>query len=272
MPSPFPGMDPYLEDPHLWPGFHSKFMNVLHESLNDRILPDYYADIEERVYITDEYDLGRKFIIPDIRIIPSGRRTGSVRSQPVLSTGGAAVCEPIEFADPLIDDEVHEPYVRIVERRSKRVITVIEVLSPTNKAPGSRGREQYLAKRADAMRSSTHWVEIDLLREGDAIVPRWEFPPCQNTVYISKHGPKGTRAKGWPIELVQRLPPIPIPLKHPDPDVTLDLQETFATTYDRGSYAFKLDYRRDPVPPLPAALAKWADKLLKRKKPRRTTR
>ena len=263
MPSPFPGMDPYLEDPFLWPGFHSLIVAEIMVGLNRLILPDYRADIEERVYISDEDDTARKFIIPDVRIVPTGRRTGNVRVQSATAAT-ALVCEPIDITS-LLEDEIHEPYVRIIERRSKRVVTIIEVLSPTNKVHHSRGREQYLEKRTDARRSDTHWVEIDLLREGEPVVAREQFPACEYTVHVSKNASQ-TRSRLWPIRLEQQLPPIPIPLKSTDPDVILDLQEAFTTTYERGSYSFKLDYREDPIPKLPSALARWSNKLLKLKK------
>ncbi len=165
----------------------------------------------------------------------------------------------------MFEEEIREPFLKVVERESRQVVTVIEMLSPTNKVAGSRGRQQYLEKRADVLRSDTNWVEIDLLREGEPVIVRELYPPCEYTVHVSR---KTGRPKGvvWPIRLQQRLPAVGIPLKNGDPDAELDLQPILASVYDGGAYAFKIDYGRDPMPPLPPGLARWANKPLKQKK------
>jgi hypothetical protein len=256
-------MDPYLEDPAIWPGVHNKLAGEMEAALNLLLLPAYYADIEERVYISDEEDPGRRAIIPDVRVLPTGGGTRVKRTTPT-GAGGTMVCEPVEITT-LLDDEIHEPFVKVIERNSREVVTVIEILSPTNKVAGSRGREQYTQKRADVLRSGARWIEIDLLREGEAVVARERYPESEYTVHVSRvnRRPKGTV---WPIRLQQQLPSSPIPLTGTDPDVELDLQKVFTAVYDRGAYAFKVDYRQDPVPPLTPGLAKWANKLLKQKK------
>jgi hypothetical protein len=263
MPNPFPGMDPYLEDPAHWPGVHNLFMGEIVGALNSRLRPAYYADLEDRVYISGEDDTGRKVIIPDVRILPA-KGGKKVPKQSPKNPPAAIVCQPVEVTT-LIDDETRETYVTIVERVSRQVVTVIEVLSPTNKTGGARGRDSYMTKRTEVMRSGTNWVEIDLLRDGEPIIVRELYPECEYTVHVSR---KSGRPKGyvWQIRLQQRLPEIPIPLRGDDPDVPLDLQPLLAAVYERGAYDLKLDYAADPVPPLPADLAKWANKLLKQKK------
>ena len=176
----------------------------------------------------------------------------------------ALVCEPVEVTT-LFDDEIREPFITVIERNSRQVVTVIEILSPTNKVEGSRGREQYEQKRNDVLNSDTHWVEIDLLRKGEPLLVRELYPECDYTVHVSRAGrrPRGTV---WPIRLDQQLPRIPIPLKEGDSDAELDLQPLLDSVYDRGAYSFKIDYRKTPVPPLPAGLEKWSNKLLKQKK------
>jgi hypothetical protein len=122
--------------------------------------------------------------------------------------------------------------------------------------------------RASVLRTVSCWVEIDLLREGEPVILRELYPESEYAVRVSREVGKVRRPRGvvWPIRVQQRLPVIPIPLKGDDPDAELDLQPLFASVYDRGAYSVKLDYRKDPVPPLPPALAKWADKLLRGKK------
>lgn len=263
MPSPFPGMDPYLEDPAHWPGVHNLLAAEVVAALNARLRPAYYADIEERVYISGEDDPGRKVIIPDVRFV-STKGTKKLPKQSPTNPPAALVCEPVEVTT-LIDDEIHETFVTIVERVSRQVVTVIEVLSPTNKLNGSKGRESYTTKRAEVLRSETNWVEIDLFRAGQPVIARELYPECEYTVHASRTGnrPKGTV---WPIRLQQRLPEIPIPLARKDTDVPLDLQPLLVAVYERGAYDLKVDYTLDPIPPLPAGLAKWSNKLLKQKK------
>jgi hypothetical protein len=256
-------MDPYLEDTHHWAGVHNLFVGEIVGALNARLRPTYYADLEERVYISDEDDAGRKVIIPDVRILPASGKSKPSK-HPASNPPPAIVCEPVEVTT-LLDDEIHETFVTVIERVSRQVVTVIEVLSPTNKISGSRGRESYTKKRAEVLRSETNWVEIDLLRDGEPVIARELYPQSEYTVHVSR---KGGRPKGfvWPIRLQQRLPEIPIPLRGKDPDAELDLQPLLTAVYERGAYDLKLDYTSDPVPPLPADLAKWSNKLLKQKK------
>lgn len=257
MPSPFPGMDPYLESPVHWPDVHHELMSVAREQLNQSLRPRYHVRVEERVYVSDETDPGRKAIIPDLQVIAD--HTDSVW------TGGAgqsdmSVCEPVVLTT-LIEDEIHEARLEIIDSNRQVVVTVIEILSPTNKIVGSRGRASYEQKRREVMTSSTHLVEIDLLRDGDHLHCRELLPEADYYVHVSRRGdrPRGTV---WPIQLPQRLPVISIPLNSEDPDVGLDLQSVLNTAYDRAAYDLAVDYRIDPVPPLTGPLIEWANALL----------
>jgi hypothetical protein len=262
MPSPFPGMDPYLEDPHFWPGVHMQLVSEMQAALNRVLLPRYYAAAEDRVYISDEDDLGRKVIGPDVRIVPTGSKKKPAVAR--LRKPAATRCEPVTVTLPL-GEEVHEPYLRVVEHASQQVVTVIEVLSPANKVGGARGRAEYTAKRAEVLASETNWVEIDLLRAGEPVLARQLYPECEYTVHVSRAAQR-PKVVVWPIRLQQRLPVLPIPLKGAEPDAELDLQGVVAGAYDRGAFAVRLDYTAEPVPLLPPDLARWANKLLKQKK------
>jgi hypothetical protein len=150
-----------------------------------------------------------------------------------------------------------------------RVITVIEVLSPSNKTAGSAGRQLYLTKQQELFESQTHLIEIDLLRRGEhtVLAPReklllkgyWDYLVCLH------RGGQGRQSEVWPIRLRQPLPRIRVPLADDDPDVVLDLQEVFNRCYDQGGYARRMNYRREPHTPLPADDAAWAEALLREK-------
>lgn len=75
MPSPFPGMDPNLEAPELFPDLHHGLISEIQAALNGRLRPAYHSMVEERVYISDENDPGREAIIPDVAVIRPSRTT-----------------------------------------------------------------------------------------------------------------------------------------------------------------------------------------------------
>src|SRR5213079_359901 len=107
MPSPFPGMDPYLEKPNLWPDVHHRLITTASDVLTGQLRPKYYVRIEERVYVSDENDPGRRVIAPDLRIVDRPGWEGAP-----LAEGGTAtleVAEPV-VCTTLIDDEIHEAH------------------------------------------------------------------------------------------------------------------------------------------------------------------
>jgi hypothetical protein len=155
-PPQFPGMNPYLESPYRWPEIHHALISELARTLNLRIVPKYRAAVETRVYI-DMSLVG----IPDVYIQERNAQKGIRSSAVAVSTKPERVVIPTPY-------EITEGYLEIREPLTKRVITVIEVLSPANKRPGE-GRKKYLAKRETVLSSATHFVEIDLLRQGEAM-------------------------------------------------------------------------------------------------------
>lgn len=261
MPSPFPGMDPYLEDAALWPDVHHEMISVTREMLNAQLRPKYHVRIEERVYISDEHDPGRRLIVPDLRVrdVP-GQENELLSSAPADAAVGVEVAEPV-VVTTLLDEEVRDAFLEVIDTDLRQVVTVIEILSPANKCPGSRGRQAYLQKRQDVLNSPSHLVEIDLLRDGEALPAREVLPSHHYIVHVSSASqrPRGTV---WPILLQQRLPTIAIPLRDGDPDSPLDLRQVLDTVYERAAYDLQIDYRNDPNPPLTGDDAAWADALL----------
>jgi hypothetical protein len=260
--SPFPGMDPYLERPSEWPDLHGRLIPLASNLLSRQLLPNYYVRIEERVYVSDENDPGRQRFAPDLRIL-RGTATGVAGGLPVQAPSGAAaaVAEPVEETT-FVEEEVHERYLTVVDAAQRTVVTVIEILSPSNKVRNSRGRQEYLHKRHEIMRSPAHLVEIDLLRAGERSVPDERLEAHDYLAHVSRahRRPMGTL---WPIRVEQQLPTIPIPLKNSDPDARLDLQTMLTTAYDDAGYGVQIDYRAEPQPPLSAEQAMWADRLLR---------
>jgi hypothetical protein len=250
MPSPFPGMDPYLEDPRLWPDVHARLITTIAETLLAAIRPAYFVQVEERVYLGEWTDPGVAVYVPDLQITPTERfSTGR--------GGGATVIDdPILIAHEPV--EVHESYLEVKDARSREVITVIEVLSPSNKTPGSLSRKLYLEKRDAILATPTQFVEIDLLRGGQRTPVGGPMPRCDYLASASVRSDK-PRTKVWPMKLNDRLKTIGIPLKEGDPDAALDLQAVLNTVYDRAGYELVVDYKQPCDPPLTPEQAAWAE-------------
>jgi Protein of unknown function (DUF4058) len=265
MPSPFPGMDPYLEDPDLWPDVHHNLISGSQGLLSAQLRPNYIVRVEERVYVTNEEEddtVKRQMRIPDIEVVS---RLGWEETS--LSPRGEV--SQLELVEPVValtwfEEEIHEAFLKVIDVKTRKVVTFIEILGPANKAPGSPGRESFETKRTEVMRSPSHWVEIDLLRGKRMVRVPKKFGSYSYLIHVST---KGQRPRGllYPIRLPQRLPVIPIPLKPGDRDAQLDIQAALDAAYDRVGYDLEVDYRAEPQPPLTPELATWADQLLRSK-------
>ncbi len=260
MPSPFPGMDPYLENPELWRDVHTKLISEIQTALNPLLRPRYVARLEKRVYLSDEDDLGREWIVPDLRLERRPKRGNGHKPRPAAA---ARVVEPM-IVSVITEEEIEEAYLSIQHLETKSLVAVVEILSPSNKIRGSRGRTNFMDKRREIMASRVHWIEIDLLRAGEPSVTRPSLQPCDYRLLVSR-GNDRDRARGWPVSVRQSFPVIGIPLKGKDPDVPLDLGTVLNVAYDAASYDLSIDYRKPPVPPLNPDDAKWANALLREK-------
>lgn len=259
MPSPFPGMDPWLESSTVWPGFHDKLIvrtvEVLQPQLRSR---GHYVDIGERIWFAEA---GRG-ILPDNVIV----RHSESPAHRTAETNMLIVDEPVRVVRTTV--EVREPYLEIYESQHHQVVTGVEFLSPANKR-NSTGRRLYRQKQRELRRANAHLVEIDLLRRGRHVL---DIPlevaeamrPWQYLVNIVRRG--SDEYEFYPIKLRDRLPRIGIPLKTGEADVRLDLQDVFNRSYDIGPYPERLDYSAPPPPPdLNPDDAAWADEILRSK-------
>jgi hypothetical protein len=241
MPSPFPGMNPYLEQDDAWHDFHEKIIPAISERLVPQVRPKYIVKIDEQVYVHDLAGESPRYLgRPDAFVAESGADLAMARS------GVGLLAAPFEVQLPAIDLE-RMSYIEIRDRMSRQLVTAIEVLSPTNKHPGS-GRDLYIAKRQYLQDSGVHVVEIDLIRAGKPM-PMEPRRPCDYSVLVSR-AEEWPRAGFWGIGLRERLPIIPVPLKSPDGDAQLDLQELLHDVYDASGYE---DYIYGGTPDLPLA-------------------
>lgn len=256
MPSPFPGMDPFIEDQE-WEDFHSRFNNALSDAIAPVVEPRYFVRVERRVYVERGLDQDDGVRWADVSVLWSG-------SEPPVAVAtvseAATSLAPVECLLPG-PQERRETFLVIRERETLEIVTVIETLSPANKRASSDGREQYLEKREEILRSRTNLVEIDLLRGGKR-VPVVGMPPGNYFAIVSR-GHRRPKTDVFPWTLRQRLPSIPIPLKKDEPEATVDLQQVFTTVYDRARYQLSLKYDAPLHPPLGEADAAWAKETTK---------
>ena len=254
MPSPFPGMDPYLESPRHWKDFHSRLINVLSEVIQRRLPPNYHATINEDVLLVEpEPASPRKEVGPDVLVMRDTFRSPGHVERP----GAAAVAEPEPVIIPNVvrlDPNV-EPFVEIRHLPDQEVVTVLELLSPTNKT--GTGRGQYLGKRDRLLRDEINLVELDLIRGGQRLRLERPLPPGHYYAFVSR-STRHPDCEVYHWRVRDQLPKIPIPLKASDADVRIDLSDAFQIAYERGPYQGFVRYDEPPPPPaFEAADAEW---------------
>lgn len=257
MTSPFPGMNPYLENPDLWPGVHGRIIVNLADFLSSQLRPQYFVSIEERIYqttIDDRILVG----IPDV--IVQNSKTANLQTQNLVVA--SPEIKPKKVQVPLLET-VKERYLEIKRVDTKAVITVIEILSPKNKRSGE-GRNVYENKRQLILASFTHLVEIDLLRFGQPMLVFGDEMQSDYRILVSR-SEKRPEADLYDFNLQDVIPTFMLPLSSGDREILVNLQTLLTGIYERGSYDLVIDYHQNPQFPLSAANLVWLDELLKNK-------
>lgn len=257
MPSPFLGMNPYLENPEIWPALHNRLIVAIADFLVPKVLPKYFVDIEQRVDQTT--DTGEDIVLvglPDV----------TVQQEQVTKTtdSNIAVAPPVTKPEKVIipmPQEIRQTYLEIRAATSKRVITTIEILSPVNKRSGV-GREKYELKRERIFSSRTHLVEIDLLRSGEPMLVFDRQIKSDYRILVSREENRPT-ADMYGFNLQDKIPLFPLPLQKDDVEPTIDLNELLNQVYDRARYDVRIDYTQKPVRELSETNQVWADNLLR---------
>lgn len=251
MPSPFPGMNPYLEQEDAWHDFHERFIPLMADLLVAQVRPNFIVKIDEHIYV-HEILAGSRHLLGRADVAMGQSRESELGQLPV-----GLLEAPVDVQLPALDRE-SLAFIEIRDRHNRELVCVIELLSPANKRPGS-DRDQYLAKRGQLLGSRVHFVEIDLLRGGKPM-PLENRPSCDYSVLVSQVEQRPW-AGFWPILLRDRLPNIPIPLRQPDIYAQLDLQQALHRLYDAAGYE---DYIYDgfPDPPLNPSDDAWARQLI----------
>lgn len=248
MPSPFPGMNPYLEQAIAWHDFHQAFIARARDVLAPQVRPRYYVKIDEHIYLHELEQEERRLVgHADLGV-------GEVHRGHVRPSGMNTLEAPAQvLLPPAVDVERHS-FLEIRDREGQQIVTVLEMLSPSNKRAGS-DREQYVNKRMQLLSSPVNLVELDLLR-GSPRLPLINLPACDYYVLVSR-AEQRPEAGVWPVRLADRLPVIPVPLRAGEADATLDLQELLHQVYDAAGYDLYI-YGGSPEPALTAEQTAWA--------------
>jgi Protein of unknown function (DUF4058) len=249
MPSPFPGMDPYLEG-DVWTSFHTHLATEIARQLTPRLRPKYVALPEKRFDVVDESGIAIEALYV----------SAADATSPARETIGQAVAQTPFVLQTVMEERAPHTWVEIRDVAGRRLVTTIEILSPWNKR--GAGREEYLDKRRTLLRSAAHLIEIDLLRRGRRLPMKDPLPPASYYVFVSR-AEQRPMLQVWPIALDHPLPRIPVPLLAGDADVLLDLQAAFQNVYDLGGFDLVLDYAHAPQVPLKDDQAAWVAQRLR---------
>ncbi|NJK28338.1 MAG: DUF4058 family protein [Coleofasciculaceae cyanobacterium SM2_3_26] len=233
MPSPFPGMNPYLEHPDRWQTVHNRLIVALADYLTPLLLPKYQVDIDKRVY--------------------------QVVGLNTLLVGRPDVTVPMTLPMP---EEVREAYLEVKDAATRQVVTAIEILSPANKH--GEGRQKYEEKRQKVLQSQTHLVEIDLLVRGKPLPILTGAVASDYRILVSR-SPDRPIADLYPFNLPEPIPPFPLPLQDKTEEPTVDLQSLLHQVYDRSGYDYFIDYTEDVVLPFSKTTLLWIEEYLHQK-------
>jgi len=260
-------MDPYIEASGAWEDFHHNFITEIQGAIS-AVLPErYVVRAGERSYVVLSARNGEDEFLtqPDIGVARLASARGA--EQPAAAATTAVLETPEGQPAPirmraLVETEYREGFLEIRELNPQRkLITCIEVLSPSNKRSGTPGWVQYSRKRQVYLEGASNFVEIDLLRGGRRMpmADAWPDSPYYLLVCRQQEAPHCTV---WHAHFLRPLPPIPIPLAPPDADITLTLQPLVGAVYARSHYERDIDYRQPLHPPLSPGEAAWLEERL----------
>ncbi len=240
--NPFPGMNPYLELPRLWPGVHNGLIAAMQTSLGPQLPPQYRMEINERyeldVTLSADADESRD-IIPDLSVTVGRAGRGNIAVQDPVEPAGSI---PVSTPAP-----VRVTYLQIRRAPEDQVVTVVEILSPSNKLPG-RGRADYIRKREDILASPVNLVEIDLLRVGEPMPLTTSVAHCHYRILVSREQWRPS-ARLFPFMVRDSIPRFPLPLLEGDEQIETDIGPLLAAMHHTARYNLVVNYKNPPPGP-----------------------
>ncbi len=245
---PFPGMNPWLENPLLWSDVHHSLISAMRDELAAQVEPRYFVGTETHTYIARLPDAPLMIHYPDLVLLDRGGAAVAV-------AGSAAATVPIEIDLPF-REAIEEAYLEIRLVPDGEVVTVIELLSPTNKRPGP-DRDSYLRKREAFLDADVHFVEIDMLRLWEPMPYTTTGAPSDYRIFIRRKE-RLHKAYLYPFAIRHAIPVFPLPLLPDDQEPLVDLGALLHNVYDRARYKLIIDYAKPPIPALSKTDAAWA--------------
>jgi hypothetical protein len=262
MPSPFPGMDPWLESPGVFPDIHDALIFLMREGLNAVLPAGYRARGANRIWM--EEDRQRE---PDVSLVrpPAWEATGGGVAVEAFTRAGM-----LDVQATFLPDPVEERYLEIRTSAGDRLVTAVEILSRKNKTPGDAGRGNYRQKQSEYRTNGINLVELDLLRAGThtTAIPLGELRQRAGAfdyhVCVTAASAPGHFFVA-PFRVADSLPTVAIPLEGEAGPVSIELQPLFDRAYDTGRYTPSDYLSQQPEPPLTADQRAWADGILRTK-------
>ena len=256
MPSPFPGMDPYLESSMHWGSVHDRVIAAIEAQFNRNLPAGYVAELDQYVWLTGD--------TPDEREL-LGRPDAFVLHEDNFPLADSSVSTTI-VVEPMLkttlpkSKKLKRNYVKITSANGAEVLAVVELLSPSNKQPGP-DRMAYLAKRGEYRAAGVNLIEIDLLRAGDRLPMGRPQPPVTDYYLLRCTRDEPSRASIWAFGVRETIPVIAVPFRAGIAPVALDLRACLDRAYDDGRYRDKLNYSGPCDPALRREDAEWASGL-----------
>lgn len=255
--NPFPGMNPWLEQPSLWGDVRFRLIAAMARFLSPLLSPRYFGSVESQAYIATTAVAppgGMRY--PDLAVVHAWPDAGPAPVAAATAPPAAGATATVELPVP---DMIEETYLEIRETTSGQVVTIIEVLSPTNKRPGL-GRQKYERKRLEILGTFTHLVEIDLLRAWPPLPMTGDYRRSDYRILV-RRGEQGSQASLYAFDLREPIPAFPVPLQADDDEPRLELKALLDEIYGEAHYEMRINYRRPPEPPLRAEDSAWASAL-----------
>jgi hypothetical protein len=238
MPNPFPGMNPYLEQPEFWSDFHNHLVIALAKALIPKLLPKYRVVTDKWIYKvagSTAMAIGR----PDLAMQQAKRQSALPTKTALLNV------QPIPVTLPM-PQEIQQSYLEVKDVATQEVISTLEILSPANKR--GEGQKKYEAKRQLVLDSLTHLVEIDLLRDGSPLPFETDAESSHYRILVSRSQTRPV-ADLYPFNLGDRIPDFPLPLRPEDHEPIVNLQQIVTDLYAQLGYDYFINYDHAPPPP-----------------------
>lgn len=258
MPSPFPGMNPYLEDSAYWSSVHHWLITEIARLLNQQLTPKYVVAVEVRIYETSG-EQSTLIGIPDNLVAKSSETSITPPDSNVAVAFPSTQPLTIELA---LTETIKQGYLEVRRVGTGQVVTAIEILSPINKNVGE-GRIKYEKKRQHILNSDTNFVEIDLLRQGNSMIALNQNIKHDYCILVSPSNQR-PQAHLYAFKIQDMIPIFPLPLLPEDSEINLDLQSILHQVYDQGRYDLIIDYQQKISPALSKTETIWVENLLKK--------